>query len=66
MEILELIMIISSCIYLTIAFHKVYPSSWTKAAIKSLLTSIIYLIILLLIFLVIFFIACVIWAIDMN
>lgn len=66
MEILELIMIISSCIYLTIAFHKVYPSSWTKAAIKSLLTSFIYFIILLLIFIVILFIACVIWAIDMN
>ena len=59
MSILEYIVIIGSCVYLTIAFRKVYEiNSWIKAIIKSLLTSLIYFIILLSIFTVIFIIAC--------
>lgn len=59
MNLLELVMIIGACVYLTIAFRRVYvQNSWKKAIVKSLLTSIFYFFILLLIFIVIFFIAC--------
>jgi hypothetical protein len=58
MEILEGLMAIGSCTYLTIAFRRVYATNWGKAIAKSLLTSLLYLIILLSIFIVIFFIAC--------
>ena len=59
MDVLECIMIIGSCVYLAMAFHRVYNSnSWTKAIFNSLFTSLIYFIIGLVIFLVIFLIAC--------
>ena len=59
MVLLECIMIIGSCVYLSMAFHKVYNSdSWTKAILNSLFTSLVYFIIGLVIFLVIFLIAC--------
>jgi hypothetical protein len=64
-EILEYSIIISSITYLTIAFHRVYPSSWGKAIAKSILTNLIYTIILILIFMAIFIIACIIIAINM-
>ena len=65
MDILEYAMMISSCVYLTIAYHRVYASSWVAAFVKSVLTSLIYCIILLMIFVVIFFIACFIIAAQM-
>ena len=58
MVVLEYAMMICTCIYLAIAYHRVYPNSWAKAVIKSLLTSFIYLTILLSIFIVIALIAC--------
>lgn len=58
MEVLEYIILIGSCLYLTIAYRTAYTSTWVKAIVKSLLTSLIYFIILLLIFIVIFFIVC--------
>ena len=58
MKLMEYLMMGSSCLYLAIAYRKVYESSWIKAVVKSLLTSFIYLAILLLIFIVIFIIAC--------
>ena len=58
MYIMELVMIIGSCIYLAVAYHKVYQSTWLKAIVKSMLTSFIYFNILLMIFIVIFIVAC--------
>ena len=59
MNILQCILLICSCVYLTLAYRKVYEiNNWGVAIAKSLLTSLIYLIILLLIFITIFFIAC--------
>ena len=59
MRIMEILMWGSSCIYLAIAYHKVYATSWIKAVVKSALTSFTYFSILLLIFIVIFFMACI-------
>lgn len=57
--VLECIMIIGSCAYLTIAFHQVYKTNtWFKALIKALLTSLVYFIISLILFIGIFLIAC--------
>ena len=58
-KVLECIMIIGSCIYLTIAFHRVYKTNtWFKAIVKALFTSLVYIIISLFIFIGIFLIAC--------
>ncbi len=65
MRILEIAMMAGSCIYLAIAYHRVYSSSWVKAVRKSLLTSIVYTAILLTIFIVIFIVACCITAVEM-
>ena len=65
MDVLQYVMMISSCVYLTIAYHRVYTSTWFRSIVKSLLTSLIYLTILLLILMVIFIIACFIIAINM-
>ena len=66
MMFLEYAIIICPCIYLTVAYHRVYPSSWKKSFMKSLLTSFLYFTILLLIFIVIFLIACFIIAVNTN
>ena len=59
MKVLECGLAIGSCVYLTVAFRRVYAiKSWVRAIVKSLLTSLIYFIILLLIFMGIFLIAC--------
>ena len=59
MEWLQWIMIIGSCLYLTIAFRNVYETTtWTKAALKALFTSVVYVLIGLVIFFVIFIVAC--------
>jgi hypothetical protein len=58
MEWLQWIMIIGSCLYLTIAFRNVYETTtWTKAALKALFTSVVYVLIGLVIFFVIFIVA---------
>ena len=61
MELLQWILIISSCLYLTIAFRTVYDTrSWVGAACKALLTSLIYFLIGLAILLGILLVACII------
>ncbi len=65
MEWLQYIMIIVSCLYLTVAFRQVYGiGNWKKAILKALFTSLVYFIIGLVIFIGIFFVACFIIAID--
>lgn len=66
MSVMEWVMIVGTCAYLTVAFRKVYAVSWIGAIIKSLLTSLIYFIIILSIFVVIFLSACVIIATNIN
>ena len=59
MEWLQWVMIIGSCLYLTIAFRNVYgTTTWTRAALKALFTSVVYLLIGLVIFFGIFIVAC--------
>ena len=55
---MQWIMIIGSCLYLTIAFREVYGTkTWTGATLKALLTSLIYILIGLVIFLGILIVA---------
>ena len=65
MRVLEIFLMISSCLYLLIAYHRVYASRWWKATIKSLLTSFVYFSILLLVFIGIFIFACTVTVINM-
>ena len=65
MQMLEYVMM-SSCVYLAVAYRRVYATNWIKAIVKSLLTSLIYFIILLLILFAILIIACFIIASDMG
>ena len=59
MEWLQWVMIIGSCVYLTIAFRNVYrTTTWTMAALKALFTSVVYMLIGMVIFFVIFIVAC--------
>ena len=59
MGVLECIMMVSSCAYLTIAYRQVYETStWLKAIVKALFTSLVYFIICLIIFIGVFFVAC--------
>ena len=59
MNLLKWVLIVGSCLYLTIAFRRVYATkSWWRAIVKSLLTCVIYFFILLLIFIGIFIAAC--------
>ena len=58
MNLLQYALTIGSCVYLAFAYHKVYATSWVKAAIKSLLTSFIYFSMILFVFWVIFLVAC--------
>ena len=58
MDWMQWIMIIGSCLYLTIAFREVYGTkTWTGATLKALLTSLIYMLIGLVIFLGILIVA---------
>ena len=58
MWLLECIMVIGSCLYLTIAFRNVYgTSTWTKAMLKALFTSVVYVLIGLGVFLGILIVA---------
>jgi hypothetical protein len=66
MKVLEYVLMIGSCLYMTIAFRRVYTSNtWVRALLKSLLTSIIYFVILLLVLIVIFIASCIITVINM-
>lgn len=63
MEILNWIMSIGSCLYLTIAFRRVYKNNtWIKSIFKALLISLIYLFIILCILFTLLFIAILIIA----
>jgi hypothetical protein len=64
-NVMEWFVIISTCSYLTVAFHTVYPSTWVKSLVKALLTSTIYTTILLLIFIAICIVACFVTAIEL-
>ena len=65
MELLQWIMIIGSCLYLTIAFRSVYKTrTWVEAVLKALFTSVVYFLIGLAIFFGIFIIACIIMAMQ--
>jgi hypothetical protein len=67
MGLLEGIMTIESCLYLTIAFRKVYDiSNWVKAILKALFICLVYLIIGLFVFMGIFLAACIIIACSMD
>lgn len=65
-RLMEHLMMGSSCLYLAIAYRKVYESSWIRAMVKSLLTSFIYFVILLLIFIAIIMVACFTTALNMS
>ena len=59
------LIIVSTNLYLTIAYKKVYSrNSWIKAAIKSLITNTVYSLILILSFFLIFIVTCVATAIS--
>ena len=56
---LQWVMIIGSCLYLTIAFRQFYKTkTWFTAALKALFTSLVYVLIGLVIFFGIFIVAC--------
>ena len=66
MNLLQWIMIIGSCLYLTVAFQKVYgTNNWMTATLKALFISLVYFIIGLLIFIGIFLISCFIIALQL-
>ena len=60
LNVLQYGLMLCSCVYMAIAYHRVYPTTWFSAIAKSLLTSLIYFCILLLVFMVIVFAACII------
>lgn len=63
---LQWVLLIGSCAYLTLTFRNVYGvKPWAKAIAKAVLTTLYYLFIILLLFIVIFFVALVITAIHM-
>ena len=60
-ELMQCIVAICPCIYLTIAFYRVYNTgTWLSAAFKAVITSIIYFLICLMMFVVVFMIALII------
>ena len=64
-NVMQWLVIISTCSYLTIAYHRAYPSTWFKSIVKSLLTSLLYMTILLFIFIAICIVAFFIAAVEM-
>lgn len=64
MNFLEHLMLIGSCVYLTIAFRRVYAGNWWRAIVKAFFTSLIYYMILLFIFVGILFVACFVIIVD--
>ena len=62
-ELLNWIMLIGSCLYLTIAFRQVYETkTWIRSVLKALFTSLVYVLIGLVIVFGIFIVACFIFA----
>lgn len=62
-EVLQWVLLLTSCAYLTISFRQVYKrDSWIKSCIKAILTTFTYTMIIMLSFLLIFLIACFITA----
>lgn len=58
-EVMKWVVIISTNLYLTIAYKEVYKrNSWIKSAIKSLITNTVYSMILIASFFIIFVVAC--------
>ncbi|MBR5892338.1 MAG: DUF3667 domain-containing protein [Bacteroidaceae bacterium] len=65
-ELMQWILLLTSCAYLTISFRQVYKrDSWIKSCIKAILTTFIYLMIILSVFIGLFLIACVTIAFSM-
>lgn len=57
-QIMKWLIIISTNVYLTIAYRQVYNNSWIKSAVKSLMTNAVYSLILVIIFFIVFIVAC--------
>ena len=58
MDWMQWVMIIASCLYLTIAFRRVYETkTWAGASLKAIFTSLVYLLIGLMVFLGILIVA---------
>jgi hypothetical protein len=66
MSVLQYGLMICSCVYMAIAYHRVYATTWFSAIAKSLLTSVIYFTILSIVFIIIFFAACIMIVDKMN
>jgi hypothetical protein len=66
MSVLQYGLMICSCVYMAIAYHRVYATTWFSAIAKSLLTSVIYFAILSIVFIIIFFAACIMIVDKMN
>ena len=65
-EVLQWLLLLPSCAYLTISFRHVYKrDSWLKSCIKAILTIFTYIMIIILSILLIFIIACFIIAFSM-
>lgn len=65
-EVLQWLLLLPSCAYLTISFRQVYKrDSWLKSCIKAILTIFTYIMIIILSIILIFIIACFIIAFSM-
>lgn len=65
-QVMKWLVIISTNIYLTIAYKEVYSSnSWIKSAVKSLITNTAYSMILIISFFIIFIVACCVVALSL-
>ena len=64
-EVLQWVLIIASCTYLTIAFHRAYEmKSWVKAIAKALFASLVYFMIILMLLFCNFIISCILVAVQ--
>ena len=63
---LQWVLVVGSCVHLTVAFRRVYQiNKWTNATFKALLTSLIYCLICLMAFVLIFLVASIIVSISL-
>ncbi len=66
MKILQWVLLLSSCIYLAMAFRQVYKrDSWFKSSLKAVFTTVIYLTIIFLVFVSLFLVACIAVAVNL-
>lgn len=64
-ELLQWVLLLGSCVYLTLTFRRVYGvTSWWKAVMKSILMNLNYFLILLTIFVVMVFVAIIVVALQ--